>query len=428
MLLVRLFLLLLLLLLLLLPAVIGKVYKTGRLSWGERMAEAAELNFSKGEAYYKLQAESVLIKAMDQRLKQLWEQRNRLISIHVHVPKAGGTALAYALASSCNCSAKNTLAKDSAHVCTECRKVLMRHKSQPGWVRAPCTMSRVTGWPCGFAHAPLALLRLAPYCTGQHTVEQRGRPLFVVMLRDPWKRFVSEWRGWGGYRLNTLDWSAVSLVDPNISFPFFNSSLVTFRHDVARPKAERASLGELVALPGDLMLHNRFTKMIGGGMDDFNFNFSRASAGSRWANRSNDLEIQRARALHLFQRSVNVLPIIQERFAESLCILEVLMGSLQRFDWTDKKHSHGFDYKYSSSSSQGTLEKGVPDSVFREWELKNAQDLQLYNETLLIFEVQLQRALHFLREGLHSGLWKPETVRKHQPHCASLPPWQALIK
>ena len=258
--------------LLLLSAVTGKVYKAGRLSWGERQAEAAEFNNSKGEAYYKLQAENVLIKAMDQRLKQLWEQRNRLISIHVHVPKAGGTALAYALASSCNCSAKNTLAKDSAHVCTDCRKVLMRHKSQPGWVRAPCTLSRVTGWPCGFAHAPLALLRLAPYCTGQHTVEQRGRPLFVVMLRDPWKRFVSEWSGWGGYRLNTLDWSAVSLADPNISFPFFNSSLVTFRRDVARPKMERATLEELVALPGDLMLHNRYTKMIGGGIDDFNFN------------------------------------------------------------------------------------------------------------------------------------------------------------
>jgi len=417
--------------LLLLSAVTGKVYKAGRLSWGERQAEAAEFNNSKGEAYYKLQAENVLIKAMDQRLKQLWEQRNRLISIHVHVPKAGGTALAYALASSCNCSAKNTLAKDSAHVCTDCRKVLMRHKSQPGWVRAPCTLSRVTGWPCGFAHAPLALLRLAPYCTGQHTVEQRGRPLFVVMLRDPWKRFVSEWSGWGGYRLNTLDWSAVSLADPNISFPFFNSSLVTFRRDVARPKMERATLEELVALPGDLMLHNRYTKMIGGGIDDFNFNFSRSVAGSRWASpwdSSNDLEMQRARALHLLQRSVNVLPLLQEKFAESLCILEVLMGSLQRFDWTDKKHSHGRDYKYSSSLQGSNLNKVVPDSVFRDWELKNAQDLQLYNDTVFIFQVQLQRALHFLREGIHSGLWKHETVAKHQPHCAALHDWKAMNK
>ena len=74
------------------------------------------------------------------------------------------------------------------------------------------------------------------------------------------------------------------------------------------------------------------------------------------------------------------------------------------------------------------LSKGVPASVFRDWELKNAQDLQLYNDTVFIFQVQLQRALHFLREGIHSGLWKHETVAKHQPHCAALHDWKAMNK
>lgn len=371
---------------------------------------------------------------MEQRIRLLYHQRARLVSIHVHVPKAGGTALAYALASSCNCSQKHTLSKDTSNVCTDCRRVLVRHKTLPGWVRFPCTFSRVTGWPCGIAHAPLALLRILPYCTGQHTIEQRGKPVYIVMLRDPWKRFVSEWRTWGGYRLSTLDWSAISLPsNKNISFPYWNHSQITFHPAITvapSMNARGASLEDMIALPDGFILHNRYAKMIGGEGADFSFNFStRDTIGSRWVRGGGKVEMDRvyARALYHLQRSPNVLPLLQDRFQESLCILEVILGSQQRFDWEDKSHAHGAAYTITDNLH-------TPSPRYSDWAAKNAVDLKLYNDTQVIFEVQLGRALLLLRDrdraakdakakALPRGVSK---VLAEAPHCQGLAQWRAL--
>lgn len=368
-----------------------------------------------------------LAKSMDQRIRLLHHQRTRLVSIHVHVPKAGGTALAYALASSCNCSQKHTLSKDTSNVCSDCRRVLVRHKTLPGWVRFPCTFSRVTGWPCGIAHAPLALLRILPYCTGQYTIEQRGKPVYIIMLRDPWKRFVSEWRTWGGYRLSTLDWSAVSLPpNKNLSFPYWNHSQIILHPAIPKMPSMRASLEDMIALPESFILHNRYIKMIGGESSDFFFNFSRETIGSRWVGRGDKAETDRiyARALFHLQRSPNVLPLLQDRFQESLCILEVVLGSQQRFDWEDKRHAHGAAYTITDSLH-------TPSPRYADWALKNAADLKLYNDTQIIFEVQLGRALLFLRDRIRAakgGKGASRLLAVEAPHCESLSQWRALVQ
>ena len=440
---------LLLLLLLLLAAHVSEAKKVDRKkTWGERMAWTARAGANSSALF----SEEGLVKSMDNRIKQLWQQRNRLATIHVHAPKAGGTALAYALASSCNCSLRHSLSKDSASVCTDCRRVLVRHRSLPGWVRFPCTYSRVTGWPCGVAHAPLALLRMLPHCTVDHTIEQRGKPLFVVMLRDPWQRFQSEWKSWGGYRLNTLDWSAVSLPRDDTLFPFFNNSQVTFHPQVARPRGERATLEDLVGLPADFMLHNRYTKMIGGDRKEFNFTFNRTNYGSRWLGSPalssivmesdgdvaypGTMRIQHDRALQNLQRAPNVLPLLQERFGESLCVLEVILGSLQKFSWEEKNHSHGatrgaYEAPARSGVAKSSKMPPVPHHVYQQWVSKNTDDLLLFNHTKKIFDVQLRSALHHLYgqvTAAGSGQDALREARQHQPHCVVLPEWKSLIR
>lgn len=412
-------------------------------------------------AYGLFSAEG-LEKAMDSRIKQLWQQRNRLVTIHVHAPKAGGTALAYALASSCNCTNKFLLAKDSANVCTDCRRVLIRHRSLPGWIRFPCTFSRVTGWPCSVAHAPLALLRLLPECTPEHTIEMRGKPLFVIMLRDPWQRFVSEWKSWGGYRLNTLDWSAVALPHENVTFPFHNKSQVAFHPAVVR--RERALLEDLVSLPAEFILHNRYTKMIGGVASDFDFTFNRTKIGSRWVGGAGDaplvspgkgngsypgtMRLQHDRALQSMQRTPNVLPLLQERFAESLCILEVILGGMQKFTWAAKNHSHGALLGAYHGPDPGPLLGGRGRSLagsrdktqakkkqreytaedYPQWSAKNADDLLLYDHAVKIFHVQLRSALRFLgnRLAVRGPSILPQ-IQRQQPHCVELEEWKATL-
>jgi hypothetical protein len=314
-------------------------------------------------------------------------------------------------------------------------------------MRFPCTFSRVTGWPCGVAHAPLALLRLLPHCTPDHTIEQRGRPLFVVMLRNPWDRFVSEWKSWGGYRLNTLDWSAVALPSENTSFPFYNNTRVRFHPAV--PRRERATLEDLVALPAEFMLHNRCTKMIGGERREFNFNFSRANIGSRWIGLTSShynngsihfaaaasagavaypgtMRLQHDKALQNFQRATNVLPLVQERFGESLCVLEVILGSLQKFSWEEKNHSHGATIgAYVGSRKKTKL--AVSSSTFSTWAAKNTDDLLLYNHTLKIFDVQLRSALRFLQSRVVSrGDIALRQINEQQPHCVELDEWRLI--
>jgi len=292
---------------------------------------------------------------------------------------------------------------------------------------------------------------MLPHCTREHTIEQRGKPLYVVMLRDPWRRFVSEWKSWGGYRFNTLDWSAVALPDESTTFPFFNHSRVVFHHSVARPKGERATLAEMVGLPAEFLCHNRYTKMLGGERADFNFNFSsKISMGSRWIGGMGEAEAAVAssypgtlkryhdRALQNLQRAPNVLPLLQERFGESLCILEVILGDLQNFHWEEKNHSHGallgayiapasiVDANSATSNTKSrSSSPEVEPHIYNQWVAKNTDDLLLYNHTLKIFNVQLKSALRYLDAQLKEGLVTLQRIQEHQPHCITLQDWKA---
>ena len=85
--------------------------------------------------------------AMKNRLNVFRKIANKLVLIHCHIPKAGGTALALALSTPCVC--RNT-SKTINDMCS-CPAVEgpRGHKSQVTW-------SRVSGWPCDFGKSKVS--------------------------------------------------------------------------------------------------------------------------------------------------------------------------------------------------------------------------------------------------------------------------------
>ena len=132
---------------------------------------------------------------IQKKLERLHALANRTILVHEHIPKVGGTALSYVLSSECTCEIKVRVQTS----CTQCPLVY-------GWngFSYQYSVSRATGWTFGM-HAPFANLFDG---LNQAQLAQNGLiPLYIVMLREPFARFVSEARTWVGRYQVAFDWS-----------------------------------------------------------------------------------------------------------------------------------------------------------------------------------------------------------------------------
>ena len=538
------------------------------------------------------------------RLAHLQEHATSSVLVHVHVPKTGGTAVSIALSSNCSCSLDSSGSK--LH-CSKCAQVFSRKKgeNQSGHTRGRSrrgseravqehfdySVSRLTGWRCG-VHAPLSVMRhclgseLQPSARltttattassvtnsasttrattqsppptssagpegGHYRLAESGfQAVFLLFLRSPFERFVSEALFWDQY--TAPDWNVLiqhrqshattatstatataTAAGPGSSSSSSSSSTAphsyweTLPHVLIHPHLAPSQIAgppaavgmdhgeeegeehgqdetnpaavtvrDYATLPAHLLLHNRQVKMLGGALEDFDMTFDHSTRlGSRWnppaliaaasaattdatpssssnSRSRNDTAISSTRsatkgaavaalpsaagrpwvevsyspgsagsrymsgvlraASQALVEQPDVLVGLEERFAETLCILESMYGVAAPlgpglvFDWDPLRNAHkasdgsynisDADSKYnafmetsSGGSNSGT--NGGGSSVYYEWLTRNREDQALYETAVEVFDAQFQLTLERIRAA--SGLQGQAAASRH---------------
>jgi hypothetical protein len=359
---------------------------------------------------------------MDTRVAFLRSGRATAVLLHVHIPKAGGTAQAIAISSDCRCAEE----WGTGVFCKRCPQV----RGKNGF-HFDYTVSRATGWRFG-VHPPYAVMRSA--ATSQH-VDLPGNgltPVYVLMLRDPFERFASECHYWvNRHYMRALDWALTANRDGELVFsPAVHvvDKLLRRQHSANASESERAGpqltdyMMEFAQLPSSFIVQNRQTKMVGGDVHDFDMTFdSSKTFGSRWRPKDRT-HTRRAhtraydRALHTLGQEPNVLMGLHERFAEYICLLEVFFGDQHGFKWDQGRDSHAFSKAFNltavTAAAVTAAHQLYPD-VYVEWAKRNEEDIQLYNMAKQLFERQFQAALRLLRQEIESDSSRLASV----PHC-----------
>lgn len=359
----------------------------------------------------KVRSDLNITSFMARRLETLQRTASKSILVHMHIPKAGGTALSAALSSNCKCLAERPVIDGVSQAnCKNCKYV--RNKG----LQIEYTISRSTGWKLG-VHSPLSVMRWV-LTRAQYDIRPYGvNATYIVMLRDPFDRFISEAINWVGPKGQAVDWSVK--VKKGEEVQYFKGVNLSHIDDAAVTNEilQLKYITQYASLPMSFICHNRQTKMIGGSVYDFNMNFDpKVTLGSRWApnnmGKSNYISKVFSRAQRILTEDTDVLLLLQERFVESICTLEILYGHLYKFNWEARKHSHnatrGFDITNTSY-----IIKDPYKSVHSVWSKRNEMDIKLYSASTNWFEAQFQAALAVLRNKMAKKSFK----MSHYPHC-----------
>lgn len=348
---------------------------------------------------------------MARRLDTLQRTASKSILVHMHIPKAGGTALSAALSSNCKCLAERPVIDGVSQAnCKNCKYV--RSKG----LQIEYTISRSTGWKLG-VHSPLSIMKWVLTRT-QYDIRPYGvNATYIVMLRDPFDRFISEAINWVGPKGQAVDWSVKVNKDDEIRY--YKGVNLSHIHDLATTNETQQLdyIAQYASLPMSFIYHNRQTKMIGGSVHDFNMNFDpKVTLGSRWVpnnmGKTNYISKVFSRAQRILTEDTDVLLLLQERFAESICILEILYGHLYKFNWEARKHSHNATRSFDITNTSYIM-KDPYKSVYSVWSKRNEMDIKLYNAATNWFEVQFQEALTVLRKKMLKKSFK----MSNYPHC-----------
>jgi hypothetical protein len=344
---------------------------------------------------------------MVHRFMYLTAQAAKSILIHVHIPKAGGTALSAALSSNCQCTAEKKIVDGVAQPnCKACKKVKGKRVSMS------YSISRSTGWRLG-VHSPYSVIRYALTMPKFNITQYNFNPVYVVMLRSPYDRFISEATRWVDKPGVAVDWSIVNVKNgTKVFYSGISSTALDFGNTTA---AMQKNVKLYASLPAHFIFHNRQSKMIGGAAQDFNMYFDpQIHLGSRWRGRG-DVGIDRVqeRAYRALSAHSNVLFGLQERFAEFICILEIVYGRMYHFDWKPEVHSHNKKKAFTKKAGQGGNSR-IYDETHDIWLKNNAADVKLYFAAEMLFEVQFKVALDLLRNRVKRD---GEGVLRTTPHC-----------
>ena len=170
-------------------------------------------------------------------------------------------------------------------------------------------------------------------------------------------------------------------------------------------------------LPMHYILHNRQTKYIGGKLSDFHFPrfLDRKEVGSIWLPKDTTSSIRSTMlsAMDILAHSPSVIVGIHERFLETVCILEILYGHVHSFHWNKEMHAHYKNLTYKPLKQKGRTDYYRNSTVFKNWQQRNGADIELYEYSKALFDVQFTEALLLLKKLNASGQY----IRA--PHCHS---------
>jgi hypothetical protein len=276
------------------------------------------------------------------------------------------------------------------------------------------TISRSTGWRLG-VHSPYSVMRYALTLPKFNITQYNFVPVYIVMLRSPYDRFVSEATRWVDRPGQAVDWSIVNT--KNGTKTYFSGMLSTALDQGNTTAAVQNNLKLYASLPASFIFHNRQSKMIGGEPQDFNMYFDpEIHLGSRWRpRRGARIDRVQEKAYRALSTHNNVLFGLQERFAEFICILEIVYGRMYRFNWEPEVHSHNKKKTFAPSAGP-SANKRIYDETHEIWLKKNEADVKLYFAAEMLFEVQFQAALELLRSKVKRD---GEGILRTAPHCKS---------
>lgn len=332
------------------------------------------------------------------------------VFVHVHIPKAGGTALSLALTSACNCDKKSHIIPNMCHSCPNSYSL-----SGDSY---PYSISRLTGWKCG-PHASLSLLRFAPCEDGvKNSLITRGfKPIYIIMLREPYDRFRSEVLNWCSIKGDCVDWKAG--ISSNLTFRVLN------KIGKGEEYNETALLESHVNLNKHMIIHNRQIKMIGGLKKDFDLNFKNdhpklINHPKKKYSNQHSIHYSNKPVKEIYDNSIrimdeyNIIMLIQEKFQESICLLEILYGNMYPFKWNSDKNSHNPSNSYKPTSSDSII-KHQSTVLYKKWLLKNKEDVDFYNYNIEKFDEKFKIALELEKEFRSRD--KSRKYRKYTKQC-----------
>jgi hypothetical protein len=324
------------------------------------------------------------------RLKLLIEKVDKSVLVHVHIPKASGTALARALASNCVCDYKNIATNPIA--CENCLQV----EGVDGYM-FNYSVSRLTGWQCK-GHAPLAVMRNMP-CNGKFTLlDKKLYPVYVTMFREPFDRFISEALHWCKYG-TCSDWS----IDWTVTK--YDTKMVKNCDGNMNNASDDCRVIRHIRLPDKYMIHNRQVKFIGGKYDQFDMNFDGdKDIGTRWKGSDVSFSHTYDRAVDIITRDEHMLILLAEEFKKSLCILSIIYGQKYQFNWHQSKHSHTSGKKYDSKTEISSYRKYLHTGIYEEWYRKNKADVKFYTFIKSRFYAQFEAAIRLYKENKRKNL------------------------
>ena len=170
-------------------------------------------------------------------------------------------------------------------------------------------------------------------------------------------------------------------------------------------------------LPMHYILHNRQTKYIGGKLSDFNFRrfLDRNEVGSIWVPNDTISSIRSTMysAMNILAYYPSVIIGIHEKFLETVCILEILYGHIHSFHWNKEMHAHYKNLTYKPMKQKRRADHYRNGTVFQNWRQRNEADIELYEYSKKLFDLQFSEALRQLKKLSAAGL------HIRVPHCQS---------
>jgi hypothetical protein len=238
-------------------------------------------------------------------------------------------------------------------------------------------------------------MRKAP-CHGNWKFADKGVfPVFVIIIREPFNRFVSESVHWsGGNGQGAVDWCAPVKTNGK--------------------KDMKGYVQEIAELPSTMLIHNRQIRMIGGIEANFQMSFKPREGvlGSRWVPSQTQGGINgifdRAKDA-ISAKTPDVIIGLHEKFAEFVCVLEVLYGDLYKFKWDPNENTHRYS-KASYKSFEDEYAEYRESGVYKTWLENNRQDSAFYGYAVEVFDRQFGAAISMLRGY-------GEKYLKYAPHC-----------